>query len=1036
VLGYVWRDLVRNPRRTLAALVGISLGVALLGSVLFFNDGSRATLTRRAIAPLALDMQEVLTAPLGRTVGFEERITPGALRAGDQARVTLTVANDSSVPANEVVINDEPPPPLRYVPGSVTIDGVPEADVGGRIPLSQGTAHTGLNIGTVPPSTTVRLEYRATAGAAVAAVASLPVQGRISTRENVVPTPANARAAVTLARLEGDMRAIPGVLAADRLSFVDLPRAALHAGDATIPDPVRVYAFTPDYQRHYPSIRVAAGSFAPDAAVLSAEAARALRARPGTRVTLSVPSRRNPLMLPVSGVVDVASAKPLFYSRKASKFEDFLYVPNVVVVSPAMFEREILPAFQGVAATEGSVVKSLPVSEVDLLVARSRLNADPARALAQTRPIADAVRRLAPDQSYLIDNISNTLEVARDDAAVARRMFVFLGLPGILLAIFLTFYSGGILAATQRREHALLRLRGAHRGQLLRMLAAKALALAGAGSIIGTGVGLVSVGVIVGWDALVAVPAVDLARSALLALVAGTTATTVALCVPGIRSLHHEVTQERRAISANPTPAWRRRQLDVALLAAAALAEVVAYRSGAFDPPVVSVTEGQSASLPSRLLLAPLVVWFGGTLVAVRLLQAVTARLRVPPPPGFGPPVRGNLIRSLRQRSWALAGGVVGVGLVVALATSLQIFSATYQAAKAADSKFTVGSDLRVTPSPLSTRPHPADSAGTLRVDGVASATPVVFTLENAVFVGRFDQDHRDLAAIDPATFERTAALSDAFFVGQSAAAAIAGLRTHPDGLLVDARTAEDFSVQEGDVVRVLLARGTKQQTMKPFQVVGIFDRFPGFPLGVNLVANVGYYHAATGLTQADFFLVRASDASHRGVARAEGTLRSGPGRAEPISIESTRTALNKDQSSLTALDVHGLVTLDSIFTTLMSAVAIGIFVFGLLLHRRGEYLTLRALGLPARALFHLLLAESVLVAACGVVAGAPVGIGMGYLFLHVVRPLFILNPSAVVPVGSLLVLAVLPVLAALIAARVAIQTLRRLRPAEVLRET
>ena len=65
-LGYVWRDLVRNPRRTLASLAGVVLGVGLFSAVLFFIDGSGATMTKRALAPLALDMQRVLTSPLGR----------------------------------------------------------------------------------------------------------------------------------------------------------------------------------------------------------------------------------------------------------------------------------------------------------------------------------------------------------------------------------------------------------------------------------------------------------------------------------------------------------------------------------------------------------------------------------------------------------------------------------------------------------------------------------------------------------------------------------------------------------------------------------------------------------------------------------------------------------------------------------------------------------------------------------------------------------------------------------------------------------
>ena len=82
MLTYVWRDLVRNPRRTLASLFGIALGVGLFSGVLFFNDGSGATMTQRALAPLALDMQRVVSSPLGQHLRLEEQITPsgGAAR--------------------------------------------------------------------------------------------------------------------------------------------------------------------------------------------------------------------------------------------------------------------------------------------------------------------------------------------------------------------------------------------------------------------------------------------------------------------------------------------------------------------------------------------------------------------------------------------------------------------------------------------------------------------------------------------------------------------------------------------------------------------------------------------------------------------------------------------------------------------------------------------------------------------------------------------------------------------------------------------
>jgi hypothetical protein len=105
---YVWRDLVRNPRRSLATLAGITLGVGLFSAVLFFVDGSSASMTQRAVAPLPLDMQRVLTAPLGAEVRLTERITPATgLQPGERARVELVLVNDSAQPAHEVVVRDE-----------------------------------------------------------------------------------------------------------------------------------------------------------------------------------------------------------------------------------------------------------------------------------------------------------------------------------------------------------------------------------------------------------------------------------------------------------------------------------------------------------------------------------------------------------------------------------------------------------------------------------------------------------------------------------------------------------------------------------------------------------------------------------------------------------------------------------------------------------------------------------------------------------------------------------------------------------------
>ena len=171
-------------------------------------------------------------------------------------------------------------------------------------------------------------------------------------------------------------------------------------------------------------------------------------------------------------------------------------------------------------------------------------------------------------------------------------------------------------------------------------------------------------------------------------------------------------------------------------------------------------------------------------------------------------------------------------------------------------------------------------------------------------------------------------------------------------------------------------------------------------------------------------------------MARATAALRSGPGRIDPLRIDSTRTALDKDQSSLTALNVNGLVDLNSTYALALSAAVLVIFVFGLVLQRRREYATLLAQGLQAGELRALVVGETAFVAVGGLVGGALVGTGMAYLLVFVLRPLFILDPTVTYPLGRIAALAALTVLATLGSALAATALLRRIQPTELLRET
>jgi putative ABC transport system permease protein len=909
MLAYSLRDLLREPRRALASVLGVALGVGLFAAIVLFVDASSATMTARAIAPLPLDMQAVLSSPLD-----PEPVTTGA-----------------------------------------------------------------------PPR-------------------------------------------VSLEQLQLAVARVPGITAADRLAMVDLPPGALHAGGAALRSPVRVFAFDPGDRVHDAGVRITSGWFAPGSALLSVEASRALGAGVGSTVELTVPGRDLPVSVPVGGVADLSAAGSLFSSRVADSLGDFIYVPSTVVVSPDLFEGAILPALRADAASPSPVLRNAPILEVDARVDRSRLDADPATALVRTQGLTRSIERIAPGQAFVIDDLSTRLTLARGDAATGRVMFLFLGLPGVLLAGFLSAYAGGLLAQALRREHALLRTRGASSHLLMRLLAYRTMAVAGSGSALGLALGVIALGAVAGPGALAAVPGQDLLLLGLLAVAAGILTTGLSLYIPGRRALHREVAEEGRELERGGRAPWQRLWLDVALLAGAALVETVTYLGGGLAPTQV---EGQSVSLSFYVLLAPLLGWFGATLLAVRLLLLVSPRLPDGgDDAGFGSLVGGALRRSLRRRSRAVASGVIGVGLALAFGFSVAIFIATYDAHKADEARFTVGADLRVTPSVLS--PQPAGFAARLAVPGVVSATPADFHVGNAT-VGN---DSKDLAAVDASSLGRTATLPDAFLVNGSAASALAAMRSDPAALLVDDEMARDFSIQVGDPVKVQLTDLSGAPVTVTFHAAGRFTQFPGFPQHVDVVANLGFYQAATGRTAADFFLVRTADRGDAAVARVASELRSGPGREVPLRIETTATAINRDQSTLAALDLHGLGSLDLVFMALMSATAVGIFVFGLMLQRRREYVTLRALGIRMGQLRALLLGEAGVVAVCGVTIGVLVGTGMAYLFAQILRPLFTLPVDRLTfPAGSMSGLAGLVLGAMALSALAAGVVLRRLEPVELLRE-
>ena len=311
----------------------------------------------------------------------------------------------------------------------------------------------------------------------------------------------------------------------------------------------------------------------------------------------------------------------------------------------------------------------------------------------------------------------------------------------------------------------------------------------------------------------------------------------------------------------------------------------------------------------------------------------------------------------------------------------------------------------------------------------------MVFSPLNAVVQSEFNEDAANLAAVDPATFGPVAGLADANFVDHTAASARDALGRDPGGVFLSTELADYLAVEPDDQVQVLFARGTKEQKLSQMRVIGLFERLPGFPEGADVLANLQRQVRLIPSTNASFFLARTTDSAPGTLQRAVAGLRDGPGSVDALQIDTRETTLDKDQSSLAALNIHGLLTLDSAYALAMAATAIAVFVFGLLLQRRREYVTLRAQGMRAGEIRSLLLMEAGGVVVLGCLTGLLVGSAMAYFLVSVLRPLFVLHPAFLVPAAEVATLAVLVLSVSLAASLAASRLVNRLRPTELLRD-
>ena len=810
-------------------------------------------------------------------------------------------------------------------------------------------------------------------------------------------------------RVAAATRAFPAVREALPVTFA--PTTSLRAatgGSLQTTGPGRVIGLPPGYASAFPGeLRLLAGKL--DGALLAQQTAANLRAAPGDAVAIGRPGLP-PVRVTIAGVVDLPVADSLFQRVGAPVGAQPQAPPDNVILLPARtFQRIEGP----LAATRPELLRT----QIHARVSHA-LPASPSAAFAQVSGQARNLETRLAGAGLVGDNLGSALDHARADALYAQLLFLFLGLPGVVLAGLITAAVAAAGAARRRRDQALLRTRGAGASQLIRVALGETVLAGGVGALAGLAiaafVGHASFG-----GARFGAGALAAALWAGGAVVAGLLIAAAAIALPAWRDARAMTVTGQRAVVGrrDRPPWWARYGLDVAALAGAALVYWQASRNGYH---LVLAPEGlPQVSVNWYALIAPVLAWLGAGLLAFRVADLLLDRGRRGVAAGARP-LAGELAPTVasamaRQRR-LLARAVALVALALAFAASTAVFNATYRQQAEVDARLSNGADVTVVESP-GARVGPAGAARLGSIPGVASVEPLQHRF---AYVGA---DLQDLYGVRPATITAAGRLQNSWFQGGSASGLMRTLAQKPDSLLVSAETVRDFQLRPGDLIRLRLQDGlTKRYTPVAFHYVGVAKEFPTAPSDSFLVANTDYVARVTGSDAVGTFLLQTDGTNPTVVAQR---VRDAVGTSAAVTdIASQRRVIG---STLTAVELAGLTRLELAFALGLAVAATGLTLGLGFRERRRAFAIATALGARPRQLGGFIWTESAFVVGLGGILGVAVATGLTWMLVKVLTGVFDPPPDVLaIPWGYLGSVAGVACAAVAAAGAVTLRALRR----------
>ncbi len=763
----------------------------------------------------------------------------------------------------------------------------------------------------------------------------------------------------------------PGVVSSLPVEFADTTGfRASTGGTVQVTGPGKVLGLPSQYASTFPGeIRYLVGAH--DGVLLAQQTAANLHAAVGTIVSIGRPGSP-PAKLRVQGVVDLPAADSLFQAIGVAPGSAPQAPPDNVMLVPSALWHQV---FDAVANVRPDAVRT----QFHVKLSPS-LPTDPAVAFTQVLARAHNLEAKLAGGGLVGDNLGAQLDAARSDSLYAQLLFLFLGVPGAVLAALYTAVIGAAGGERRRREQALLRMRGASPLRIVRLAAAEGVVVGLVGVALGLAGALAAGRLAFGTARFGGTTGQALFWGAGAAIV-GLLLSFATIVLPAWRDARNVTVQAARVVVGQARrPLWARLYLDVVLLAGAGLVFWQVVKSGY---QVVLAPEGVATISVSYVsFLAPLMLWVGAALFAWRLASGTLTRgrrtiARLARPLARG--LSGVVAASMSRQRRLLSRGLMIMALTGSFAVSTAVFNSTYAAQSRVDAQLTNGADVTATTTAAAGLPQTAIQ----RIGQLASVVAAEPMQHRFAYVGN---DLQDLYGINPASIGRATPMSDAFFAGGHASRVLAELAARPDAVLVSDETVHDFQLQAGDLIRLRLQFASDHAYhVVPFHYVGIVREFPTAPHDSFFVANASYVAKTTGSPAYQTLLIHTNGSPPSVAGEVRRALGSGSG----ATVQDIQSQLKITLSGLTAIDLSGLTRLELAFAFVLAAAASGL-VLGLgLAERRRTFAIASALGARTQQLAAFVWSEAAFVALGGIFLGVLTGWGLAFVIVKILTGVF-----------------------------------------------